>query len=295
MSESGIISFNEFKASSYSLLPPKKDKSGKIAISFRYNSVYPNGFESPIVRTPFGLSHYTKDGADSWSIPISTEAKDPSEQDEVNAFFDQIEELDRQAVQYGLSNATVLFPGKKISNAAVIEALYQPLIKRRDDGSRSITFKVGNMGEKDRADISKILQERISEENEDTNDRDVIKTYLTEREMISEEGEIALPEGNIPNILFYRPSGEEVLIFSYEDLAEAMPEKKSTYGRYIFTLRPWLVGGKFGIKASTYQMEVEEPSKGRPRFNAFSKKNTSTSNEEVEVEDEGAHNSGDEQ
>jgi hypothetical protein len=270
--DDGII-HSGFKASLCTFEYSNQNKDKKINIRMKYDGKMIYGVETPVcLRAPFGLSHYTKDGADSWSVPVSSETKENATV--AKEFFDELNQLQQKFIEFVLANAAVFFPGKKIQNKAVVEALFRPFVKQRDDGSDMLSMKVSDMSERDLAQLKKTLQERISEDNEDEDERTAILEVLKEKGVYNEEtSEVEFPaEHVIPNVMFFRPDGSEILIFSYDDLAEAFPEKKPTYGRFIFSIRPWLVAGQVGLKAGCFMMEVEEPSKGRPRHNVFSKR-----------------------
>ena len=274
MEQDGII-HSEFKASKCSFEYSNKNKDKKINIRIKYDGKMIHGIETPVpLLAPYGLSHYTKDGADSWSVPVLEETKSKDDQEAMKEFFNELEELHHMLIDYAFQNASVFFPGKKITNKSVVEALFSPSVKARDDGSRVLSLKISDMSEKDRGVLKQTLEERVSESNEDEEERTAIQEVLKEKGVWNDESnEVEFPADQvIPNVLFFRPDGSEILVFSYDDLVEAFPEKKPTFGRFIFSLRPWLVAGKIGLKAGVYQMEVEEPSKGRPRYNAFTKR-----------------------
>jgi hypothetical protein len=289
----GIVSYNNLNAESFTIAPPKKNKDGKLMISMKFKGINPNGYETPYLRAPFGLSRYEKDGNITWSVPLVGEAKDPETQEEVTQFFATLEAIDQVFLNYGVENGAVMFPVKgKAPSKELIESKYSPLVKVRPDGSRFFTLKFADLGNskpyhlKEREDRVATLTERISEENEDEDDRNAIRDLLTERGLLAEDGTVTIPDDEFPNVLFYRPDGSEVMIFSYDDLAEAMPEKKSCFGRYIFTLRPWVTNVGFGLKPTIMQMEVEEPPRGKPKFNAFSKKPSSATEETADSDTE---------
>ena len=87
--------------------------------------------QTPVMTLPFDLNVYDKGEYPKYSIELSF--RDMEDNYKVSGFYENMDELDKQILKYASKNSKALF-GKKMSDE-VLEALYNPIIKRSKDES----------------------------------------------------------------------------------------------------------------------------------------------------------------
>ena len=87
--------------------------------------------QTPVMTLPFDLNVYDKGEYPKYSIELSF--RDMEDNYKVSGFYENMDDLDKQILKYASKNSKALF-GKKMSDE-VLEALYNPIIKRSKDES----------------------------------------------------------------------------------------------------------------------------------------------------------------
>ena len=117
---SNVLSYSSFKATDITVSPPKKKGDRLNAIMLANNS--PVYFESPLSSAPFGVTNFSGDTQQNFSLNLSLSDS------EYSAEWDKFDEY---MIDYGVKHSKIIF-GKeyKESQRAVVEALYTRCMKR---------------------------------------------------------------------------------------------------------------------------------------------------------------------
>ena len=142
-----VLSYTDFKASDITVSPPKKkgDRLGAIILSDN-SPVY---FESPLCNAPFGVTNFSGDTQQNYSLNLSL--SDPK------TYSQEWDKFDEYMIDYGVKHSKIIF-GKeyKESQRAVVEALYTRCIKRdANDSDSEYPPRIAPKFLKDREDHSR--------------------------------------------------------------------------------------------------------------------------------------------
>lgn len=227
----------------------------------------------PALKAPFGVTSYNNNGTSSnnYSLNLSAKAmqsKDVDKQEELNQqvenIYDQLEQLDKFMISYGLQYSKSIF-GKEYEagkHEAVVEALFTATVKSSED--------------KDGNPYPRRMNTKIRSQYEQQ-DKPNVKIYKGSREDLNDDD------------------------FTFESFEELV--QKGTFIEAVIQPGLWFISGKFGVTWRVIQMKVHEMKPtGPPTESVFSddededddskseEKNSSKSeesgNEEVEDSDE---------
>lgn len=136
---SNVIKPTEFNANNITGTTPVR-KGDRLQSLLLYNNT-PFLVETPALKVPFGVNRFGEksDGSidaskalGAYSMNMSAQAKDPERQPVVKSFFDNLEEMDKVLLKFGIEHSKLIF-GKVHQHEAVVEALFTPTIKRSED------------------------------------------------------------------------------------------------------------------------------------------------------------------
>ncbi len=138
---STVIKPTQFNANNITGTVPVK-KGDKLQALLLYDNT-PFLLETPALKVPFGVNRFGEksDGSidaskalGAYSMNMSAVGKDntPERQAVVKSFFDNLEEMDKVLLKYGIQHSKAIF-GKVHEHEAVVEALFTPTIKRSED------------------------------------------------------------------------------------------------------------------------------------------------------------------
>ena len=136
---SNVIKPTEFNANNITGTTPVK-KGDRLQSLLLYNNT-PFLVETPALKVPFGVNRFGEksDGSidaskalGAYSMNMSAQGKDPERQPVVKSFFDNLEEMDKVLLKFGIEHSKLIF-GKVHQHEAVVEALFTPTIKRSED------------------------------------------------------------------------------------------------------------------------------------------------------------------
>ena len=136
---SNVIKPTEFNANNITGTTPVK-KGDRLQSLLLYNNT-PFLVETPALKVPFGVNRFDEksDGSidaskalGAYSMNMSAQGKDPERQPVVKSFFDNLEEMDKVLLKFGIEHSKLIF-GKVHQHEAVVEALFTPTIKRSED------------------------------------------------------------------------------------------------------------------------------------------------------------------
>ena len=111
-------------------IPKQQSTGGKtIFIAYAGQQLY---MQTPAMKAPFGISMWPSDngGPDKYSIDLSFEGRESREQ--VQAFFDALQAIDKRLVNDAMENSQAWFK-KKYAAVEVVEALYSPTVRYSKD------------------------------------------------------------------------------------------------------------------------------------------------------------------
>jgi hypothetical protein len=229
----GIIRVNDFDASQLTMSTPRKNKDRINTYILRNGE--PITFESPWLRTPFGISSFEpkSGGTKEWSINISAPSADNVSDDNeaINNWFNQWIQVDQYIVEKGVEFQEVLFGGKSKKSAEVVNALYTPVVKGQDTA-----YPVR-------------LQPKISKMR-DPNDKQKVLD-------------------NVPDVVLYEKGHSTKTEFeTFDELAELVP--KNSMVKLILRPKIWCISGKFGLSLQVLQILVQRRNSTTPKGYAFS-------------------------
>ena len=138
---STVIKPTQFNANQITGTVPNK-KGDRLQALLLYDNT-PFLLETPALKVPFGVNRFGEksDGSidaskalGAYSMNMSAQGKDntPERQAVVKSFFDNLEEMDKVLLKYGIEHSKAIF-GKVHQHEAVVEALFTPTIKRSED------------------------------------------------------------------------------------------------------------------------------------------------------------------
>ena len=114
-----IVRPNEFNADLIKLTPPRKNND-RTVVYLNYGEARNWAWETPWLRTPFGISSYQKGDTDlrDHSLPMQAIAKDSNEQPLVDNFFDQFRKLDQKVLHFTQKHSKMLL-GKQFTEKQI--------------------------------------------------------------------------------------------------------------------------------------------------------------------------------
>ena len=231
-----IVNHKVLDPKQLSATKPKKGRDKKLRAYVLHGSKT-GYFESPQLQSPFGVSKYEqgKTGKFSYSLSLSARAADENNQEEVNAWFKKMQDLDNFMIHYGQNYSKEIF-GKPYSKdeVKIVEALYNPCV---------------------RASVNKETGEAYPLK---------ISPKIPSTYSVNED-----EAGNPDVLLFRKGSKKPVTIKSWDHLQELVP--KRSFVTAILQPRLWFINNKFGTSLRVVQLMVEDTKKqGRPTTYAFS-------------------------
>lgn len=233
----GITTAKEFHTENVTITEPRKRKNTSGDINFNALILHNNRplyLETPWLRAPFGCGSFEKDGKKNYSLalnPVGCNLDDEEEQEIINNFFDQLENLDAKLLDYGWDNRDVGFFSDVPEVKAVVKALYSKCVKQ---------------------DKEKLYPRRIN---------------LTFPKARDEDNNIL---DNVPGFDIYKGSKIPCEVESFDDLVASIngkpnPEphliEKGAFCRAILQPRIWFIAGKYGLSWNIRALELKSITK----------------------------------
>lgn len=258
-----VIKHTDFDVSKITGTKPtaRGGKKDKLTAYLLYDNS-PFLLKLPALKAPFGVTSYNNNGTSSnnYSLNLSAKAmlnKDVEKQEESNQcvenVYDQLEQLDKFMISYGLEYSKSIF-GKQYDSGkhdAVVEALFTSTVKTSED--------------KDGNPYPRRMNTKIRSQYENP-EKPNVKVYKGSREDINDDD------------------------FTFESFEDLIP--KGTFVEAVIQPGLWFISGKFGVTWRVIQMKVHEMKPiGPPTESVFSddedddEKSNSNSSENVEAED----------
>jgi hypothetical protein len=237
-----VINHTDFDVSKITGTKPtaRGGKKDKLTAYLLYDNS-PFLLKLPALKTPFGVTSYNNNGTSSnnYSLNFSAKAmqhKDPQKQEDANKYveyiYDQLEELDKFTVSYGIQYSKEIF-GKDYEagkHDAVVEALSTQTVKKSDD-------KEGNP-------YPRRINTKIRSQYEQP-EKPNVKVYKGSRQDINDN---------------------DFTFDSFDDLVQ-----KGSFVEAVVQPGLWFISGKFGITWRVVQMKVHEmKTHGPPKESVFS-------------------------
>jgi len=267
MSNQAIVP-SEFDAAGISFTEPKKVKSrdGKNTTTRGY-MLYQDKlryWETPWIRAPFGVRAFeAKDGESSnYSLNISARAVDQNEQDLVDNWFAQWEQVDEMFTDHVLMHSkTAIGKQYKEGQREVVQALQTRVVKAGDEDENGIPYPSR-------------LAPKISRDSDDPN-RPGVAIYIGD-------------------------STEDADIATFDELENLVG--KGARVRLILQPKLWFISGKCGIALRVLQIQVQPTGGAKLHGFAFSQSalpvggtaNADADAEEVNEENSQVEDSGEE-
>tara|TARA_B100000963_G_C22618031_1_gene668409 strand:- start:893 stop:1753 length:861 start_codon:yes stop_codon:yes gene_type:complete len=258
-----VIKHTDFDVSKITGTKPtaRGGKKDKLTAYLLYDNS-PFLLKLPALKAPFGVTSYNNNGTSSnnYSLNLSAKAmlnKDVEKQEELNQcvenVYDQLEQLDKFMISYGLEYSKSIF-GKQYDSGkhdAVVEALFTSTVKTSED-------KEGNP-------YPRRINTKIRSQYEQP-EKPNVKVYKGSREDINDED------------------------FTFDSFDELI--QKGSFVEAVIQPSLWFISGKYGVTWRVIQMKVHEMKPiGPPTESVFSddedddEKSNSNSSENVEAED----------
>lgn len=139
-----IVRPNEFDADEIILTAPRKNND-RTVVYLNYGEARSWAWETPWLRTPFGISSYQKGDTDlrDHSLPMQAIAMNSDEQPLVDEFFTQFSKLDKKVLQFAQKHSKMLL-GKQYTDKQmeVVEVMCGKCVRSHEQYPDRISPKI---------------------------------------------------------------------------------------------------------------------------------------------------------
>ena len=139
-----IVRPNEYDADQIKLTPPRKNND-RTVVYLNYGEARNWAWETPWLKTPFGISSYQKGDTDlrDHSLPMQAVAKNSDEQPLVDQFFEQFKKLDEKVLKFAQVHSKMLL-GKQFTEKQleVVEVMCGKCVRSHEKYPDRISPKI---------------------------------------------------------------------------------------------------------------------------------------------------------